>query len=272
MDREAILDDRQFAMLLAFLNYSWDGYRKVRKGVKKRVARHMQELGCRNMDHYLARLEADPGLRAECRRQMTVSVSRFFRDLRLWEILEACVLPELTAQPPETVKVWSAGCAGGEEVYSFRILWETFTAKCSTPPRLKMIATDLAPQYLERAKKGIYPAGALRDADAERRSDWFFNVKKDRYIVRPWVKNGIDWRVQDLLTDPPPAEDLDLVFLRNSLLTYYLPDLSEKPLQRVINALRPGGFLVIGAKERLPEAARNHLMPYDRYVFRKTAG
>jgi chemotaxis protein methyltransferase CheR len=224
------------------------------------------------MDEYLARLQAHPGHRAECRRQMTVSISRFFRDLRLWEILEARVLPELAAQQPETVKVWSAGCAGGEEVYSFRILWETFAAKYSTAPRLKMIATDLAPQYLERAKKGIYPNGALRDADTAKLNDWFFHVKKDRCIVRPWLKNTIDWRVQDLLSDPPPAEDLDLVFLRNSLLTYYLPDLSAKPLQRVINALKPGGFLVIGAKEQIPEPARNHLTPYDRYVFRKNAG
>ena len=149
------MDDSRFAKLLAFLNYSWSGYRKVRKEVKKSVSRHMQELGCRTMDQYLALIETDPGILAECKRRMTVSISRFFRDLRLWEILELRVLPELAAHRPETVRVWSAGCAGGEEVSSFRILWERLTAGNNTPPQLIMFATDMVPGCLERARKGI---------------------------------------------------------------------------------------------------------------------
>jgi chemotaxis protein methyltransferase CheR len=265
------LDDHQFARLLAFLNYSWDGYLRVRKGVKKRVGRHMQELGCRHIDQYLARLETDPGIRAECERRMTVSISRFFRDRRLWEILENHVLPEVSAQGRGSVRVWFAGCAGGEEVYSLRILWEEFAAGCKIPPALFVIATDVAPQYLERAREGIYPRGALREVDAERLARWFVHVNKQHDRVKPSVKEGIDWRVHDFLADDPPAKDLDIVFLRNNLLTYYANQLAEPPLERVIDALRPAGFLVIGAKEEMPAAGLRRLRRYDRYVFRKKA-
>lgn len=266
------MDDHQFGRLLDFLNYSWHGYRKVRKGVKKRVARHMQEMGCRNIDEYLAALETDPGIRAECRRRMTVSISRFFRDLRLWEILEKRVLPEFASQGLQSVKVWFAGCAGGEEVYSFRILWNEFTAGYKARPGVLVIATDVAPEYLERAKTGIYPKGALREMSADRLADWFSHVKKQQYMVKPSLKEGIDWRVHDLLADDPPAQELDIVFLRNNMLTYYAEELAGKPLERVIDALRPGGFLVIGAKEEMPEAGMKRLVRFDRYVFRKIGG
>lgn len=263
------MDDRQFSRLLNFLNYSWKGYRKVRKGVKKRVSRHMAELGCRDMDAYLERLAEDPGIRAECKRRMTVSISRFFRDLRLWEILGNRLLPELTGQGRGSVRVWFAGCAGGEEVYSFRMLWAEFTAGCPDPPDLYLIATDVVPDYLERAKQGVYPKGALRDTDARRREKGFLQVKKEQYRVAPSLKEKIDWRVQDLLTDNPPAQELDIVFLRNNLLTYYHEALVEEPLERIIDTLRPGGFLVIGAKEEMPQTGLNRLIRYDRYVFRR---
>ena len=266
------MDDHQFARLLEFLNYSWDGYRKVRKGVKKRVARHMQELGCRNIDRYLANLETDPGVRAECKRRMTVSISRFFRDRRLWEILEKRVLPGLAVQGRDSVRVWFAGCAGGEEVYSFRILWEAFAAGFKAPPELLVIATDVTPDYLERAEKGIYPMAALKEVDAATLAHWFEHVKKEQYMVKPFLKQGIDWRVHDLLADDPPAEELDIIFLRNNLLTYYAAELARKPLERVIDALRTSGFLVIGAKEEMPAAGQRRLMRYDRYVFQKNAG
>jgi len=72
------MDDGQFRILLEYLQYSWTGYRKVRKGVKKRMQRHMQQLGCRNVMDYLKILDLEPGTRHECELLMTVSISRFF--------------------------------------------------------------------------------------------------------------------------------------------------------------------------------------------------
>lgn len=263
-----MLNDHQFARLLEFMNYSWSGYRKVRKGVKKRLARHMQELGCRNIDDYLERLKADLAEQKECERRMTVSISRFFRDRRLWQIIGKRVLPEIINQGHDPVKVWVAGCACGEEVYSLRILWEEWIAGCEAPPALAVIATDLNPQYLERAKRGIYSRGSLREVDEERRVKWFDHVKKEHYAVKPLLKQSVEWRQHDLLSADPPGTHFDLVFLRNNLLTYYPEEMIRAPLDRIISALSPWGFLLIGAKEKMPHCTRTRLSPYERCIYR----
>ena len=86
------MDDAQFRKLLEFLRYSRAGYRRVRKGVKKRIHRHMQQLGCRDITAYLNLLENQTDYRYECELLMTVSISRFFRDRRLWQMLESQII------------------------------------------------------------------------------------------------------------------------------------------------------------------------------------
>ena len=263
------MDDHQFARLLDVVNGSWKGYRKVRKGVKKRVARHMQEIGCRRMDDYLEKISGNKAVRAECERLMTVSISRFFRDRQMWEALESRVLPEILKSGGGAVRVWFAGCAGGEEVYSFRILWGMFSAGRDAMPALRMTATDLNPENLSRAQAGIYPRGAMREVDEKLRDAWFEMLKGGRFAVAPVLKDGIDWRVGDLRRDDPPGTGFDLVFLRNNLLTYYSEPEMRAGFDRVVDALSPGGFLVIGAKEVMPGFGLMRLARYDRCVYRK---
>lgn len=229
----------------------------------------MQALGCRSMDDYLARIASDPAARAECERLMTVSISRFFRDLRLWEIIAARVLPEILQKRGERVRVWFAGCAGGEEVYSFKIVWERLAAAQGPLPALVLIATDLNPENLERARQGIYPRGALREVDGNTRELWFEPIRKDRFAVKPHLKEGIVWQKKDLLSDEPPGSAFDIVFLRNNLLTYYTEAVMREAFHCVVDAMAPDGFLVIGAKEEMPEERVSRLAHFDRYVYRK---
>ena len=93
--KETHMDDVQFRKLLHHLGLSWTGYRKVRKGVKKRISRHMRLLNCSDLAGYLHELGSSKGARYECERLMTVSISRFFRDKKLWVLLLDKVLPEL---------------------------------------------------------------------------------------------------------------------------------------------------------------------------------
>ncbi len=117
------MNDQHFHQLLQHLGLSWRGYRKVRKGVKKRICRHMYQLGCRDVSTYLLKLDKNEDARLQCEQNMAVSISRFFRDRKLWETLEKEILPELIEKHREKIAVWSAGCACGEEVYSLKILW-----------------------------------------------------------------------------------------------------------------------------------------------------
>jgi len=262
------MDDSAFARLLDFFGGSWKGYRKVRKGVKKRIDRHMRELGCPTLTAYLDRLASYPDARAAARRRMTVPISRFFRDRRLWDILSDRVIPELLDSGENPVRVWFAGCSRGEEPYSFRMLWEEVRDRHSRMPRLEILATDMEPERLELAKAGSYLPSSLGEVDAGRRERFFIQTG-NRFTVRPKFREGIAWAVHDLLEDPPPGNEVHILFLRNSILTYELPERRDAAFFRAIAALRPGGFLVIGAKEEMPPGAEAVFSGYDRYVYRK---
>jgi chemotaxis protein methyltransferase CheR len=246
------MDDDQFRKLLAYLDYSWEGYRKVRKGVKKRVSRHMQQLNCRDVTAYLRILDRQPTKRQECELLMTVSISRFFRDRRLWEMLESRWLPEIIASNPLKVRVWSAGCGCGQEPYSFKIVWEHLKKHFGSLPSLEITATDRHPGYLEYALNGVYNFSSLKKVAVEDRNAFFESRKgAKQFAVRQELKSDINWEIHHLLNDPPDS-DFNIIFLRNNVLTYCLQEIQKKALSGIINCLLPGGLFIIGCHERLP--------------------
>ena len=266
------MDDQQFRQLLQYFKLSWQGYRKVRKGVKRRIYRHMNFLGCKNITAYLLELEKSEEVRNQCERLMTVSISRFFLDQKLWEILQKEILPHLVKRHRRKIKVWSAGCACGEEVYSLKIIWEILTASVKGMPELEITGTDMNPIYLERARTGIYPSSSLKELPEGLRSEYFHaQPAKKSYFVKPSLKKGIIWKLNHLLADPP-GSSFELVFLRNNVLTYYQDELKEYALKQVINCLALDGLLIIGSHEKLA-FERLDLVPLSSlpYVFKKKA-
>lgn len=265
------MDDQQFRELLHRFGLSWNGYRKVRKGVKKRIRRHMQQLRCQNVKEYFGVLESDEELRRQWERLMTVSISRFFRDRGLWQSLEDQILPYIINKNKERVNVWAAGCACGEEVYTFKILWDRLEGRLESMPDLEIWATDLNPVYLAKARDGIYSRSSLREVPEELRSAYFKPQKGGgNYVVTPSVKKGIWWKVSNLLDDPPEA-DFHLIFLRNNLLTYYNDEVKEPAFRKVIDRLIPGSFLIIGSHEKIPFGTSD-LRSFSGYgyIFEKT--
>jgi chemotaxis protein methyltransferase CheR len=247
------MDNKDFNRLLDRFALSPEGYRKVRKGVEKRIVRHMAALGCATAASYLKRLDDDREAQNDARRLMDVSISRFFRDGPLWQVLERDILPSLIAEHPDGLRVWSAGCALGQEVYSFAILWAMLAGKMAAIPPLELWATDVNLAYLERAMEGIYPAGDLARVPEKMRDRFFRSAGKSQRRVADEIRKGIRWRVHDLTANAPPARDFQIVFLRNNLLTYYQDEIVKTALPAIVDGIVPGGILVIGRKERLPD-------------------
>lgn len=268
------MNDAQFRQLLNRFEFSWSGYRKVRKGVKKRIGRYMKASGCRTMTAFLAELEQNDETRHGCELLMTVSISRFFRDRRFWETLEKTLLPDIIQRqrPYEKISVWSAGCACGDEVYSFMIVWDRLSKTYSHLPGLEMTATDLNPAYLQRARAGLYSAGSLKEITPEIRSEYFRQKPGQKlFEVKDSLKKDISWRIHHLLSDPP-GRDFDIVFLRNSVLTYFEEKLKKRAFEKVLSRLAPGGILIIGSHESIPFETPDlaGVEPYP-YVFRRAA-
>lgn len=251
------MDDDAFAEILRYFNLSWSGYRKVRKGVKKRLARHMHSLKVKNLDGYLRLLENDPEIKKECENLMTVSISRFFRDRVLWEGLEREILPMLLfgLEDRETFKAWSCGCARGEEPYSFKIVWEKSTGPLSqNPPKLELRATDANPDYLRMAIDGIYEPRSLKEVPDADRKNWFDKIpRENKFRVKPCLRDGVVFERHDFFRDNPPSRNFRLVFARNNLLTYYQPPERDAALARIIDSLISGGVFIVGSHEKIPE-------------------
>ena len=264
------MDDIQFQKLLEYLGYSWPGYRKVKKGVKKRIRRHMQRLGCGDIAAYLSILEQQADSRQVCELLMTVSISRFFRDRPLWDVLEYQRLPDMIAKNPRAMKVWSAGCACGEEVYSFKIIWERLRKRLESLPPLEVLATDRHPQNIQRAQTGIYNRSSFREVAVEVVAAFFERRKGSKqFVIKDELKSNISWEIRNLLVEP--AESVfNLIFLRNNILTYCRQKDQIQILGDIIEQLEPGGLLIIGCHETLPLGAEA-LVPTPElpYVYEK---
>ncbi len=257
------MDDQSFRQLLDDFGLSWAGYRRVRKGVKKRIQRHMEEVGCRTLAAYLRVIKGDQGARLECERLLTVSISRFFRDRELFRLLEREVLPTLAERQRGRLKVWVAGCARGEEVYSIKIVWRALRESRRPLPIFELLATDLHPGYIARAQTGIYSKSSLKELPEDIRERYFTPLgDQSGFAVDPSLKSDVEWRIHHLLADPPD-QGFHLITLRNNLLTYYDETLKVPAFRKIVKTLVPGGFLIIGSHERIPPHVPN-LVAYEK--------
>ena len=113
------------------------------------------------------------------------------------------------------------------------------------------------PDYIKKAKAGIYAKSSMKEVSQEVREQYFDILKSGhRFDIKAAFKRGIEWKVQDIFSNPPgPA--FDIIFLRNNLLTYYKSHLKIEGLKRVLKALAPAGWLIVGSHEKLPSAVSN---------------
>ncbi len=264
------MNDQQFRQLLNRYEFSWAGYRKVRKGVKKRIHRYMKSIECNTMADFLTELDRNDEVRDHCERLMTVSISRFFRDRALWQGLKERILPEFMDVGRKKVRFWSAGCACGEEVYSFKIIWDCMSNTYLHVPDLEVLATDINSVYLDRARFALYPPSSLKEVTREIQSGYFKQKGgKKLFEMKASLKKGITWNNHHLLSDPP-GSDFDIIFLRNNVLTYYEEELKKRAFSKVLESLAPCGILVLGSHETVPFETEDltGVAPYP-YVFRK---
>jgi chemotaxis methyl-accepting protein methylase len=263
------MNDDQFRQLLDDLGFSWQGYRKVRKGVMKRLVRHMRLLHISDAGDYLKRIRAVPEMRREAERLMTVPISRFFRDRPLWSAIKEKLLPDILSTDPACVRVWSAGCALGQEVYSFKMIWLLWEDGSGPLPPLILTATDMNQEYLDMAASGVYGSHISKDIP-EACLKRFFRYDGQHYFVADTLKRDISWQRHDLAGSIPMAGPFHLIFLRNNLLTYYKEGLREGPLGRIAETLTAGGYLIIGAREVMPLAGQK-LKRFEDYpgIFRE---
>ena len=237
------------------LRMRWSGFRKVRTQVRNRVHKRLQSLQLAGPDDYRDYLQQHPEewrmLDTLCR----ITISRFYRDKGIYGLLADRIIPGLVEQirreGNRRLHIWSAGCGSGEEPYSLAILWAMQLQQRCPDITLRILATDIDPQLLNRARTACYPFSSLKELPATWRES-AFTESTGRYCLQSAFKRPVLFIEHDV-RDPVPATALQLILCRNLVYTYYDEGLQRETTQRLVDALQPGGLLVVGSHETLPD-------------------
>ncbi len=257
---------------LPHLSLEWAGYRRVRRLVCKRIDRRCKALGVGDIEAYRLRLETTPAEWDELRTLCAIPISRFYRDLAVFDSLEAVVLPALAASAvargQRSLECWSAGCASGEEPYTLSIVWHLALARYAAALELHVLATDIDTDLLERAATACYGASGLKELPKSWRAA-AFERRGAQYCLRQQFRTPVSFVRQDLCATMP-ERTFALILCRNLTFTYFDRALQENIARQFAARLDPGGVLVIGIHEKLPPQV-TQLVPWPglRATFRK---
>jgi two-component system CheB/CheR fusion protein len=228
---------------------NFESYRHVT--LLRRIARRMQVLGAEDLRDYLQVLSQQPDEAGALLQDLLVSAAQFFRDIDVFEALGAH-LPGLFARKgtQDAVRVWIAACATGEEAYSMAMLMQEHASTLPSPPRLGLVAHDLNSHALAVARAGSY-AGLLEVDVSPERLARFFTREATGHRVRREIRDLVVFMAHDLVDDPRlPSQDL--VMCRN-LLLYLGTPARTRVLHHIARVLRPGGLLVLGPRDPMPD-------------------
>jgi len=257
------------------LHLRWPGFRKVRRQVYKRINRRLQELGLPSVAAYRVYLEEHPGEWPALDTLCQIGISRFYRDRSVFQHLEHEILPHLAqlqvARRESEIYCWSAGCAGGEEPYTLAIIWRHRLAMQFPTLRLRIVATDINPQAIRRAERGCYRASSVKDLPAEWRTQAFITIA-DELCLKDEYRAPVTFVVQDI-RERLHEGLFHLILCRNLVFTYFDEEYQRKTMQRLTSRLVPGGALVIGKLESLPDGPWG-IQPWSTGlgVYRKSLG
>ena len=235
----------------------------------RRLFRRMALLRMLELDGYIAHLEQTPLEVVNLHNDLLIHVTRFFREPEAFEMIAREVLPsfDLTSNTP--IRMWVAGCATGEEVYSLAIVVRETLGDTVEEGRVQIFGTDVSETAVGFARQGLYPASIADDVSGERLRR-FFTKTDGSYQVTKAVRDMCVFARQDLTRDPPFSR-LDLVCCRNVLI-YMDSPLQRKLLSMFHYALKPSGVLVLGHAESIGyHSDLFALMSKKHKVYRKKA-
>ena len=224
--------------------------------LRRRIAVRMRARGVSDYDAYRRLLDSDPAEWEPLIDALTINVTKLFRDRAVYDAIASEVVPAVWAMPAPTKRIWSAGCASGEEAYSLAVLFHrhaTAVQQVDGLSRLRIVGSDIDRGSLERARLATYPESAFGETPAPLRQRYFSPGAPA--TVAPEARAFVTFERRDLLNDPAPPGPLQLITCRNVVI--YFDAASQQALfHRFFDALQPGGFLVLGQVETLLGEAR----------------
>jgi two-component system CheB/CheR fusion protein len=235
----------------------------------RRIQRRMQVTQAASLKDYADKLRKDPHEVRLLFQEFLIGVTGFFRDPEAYAALQAEVVPNLFAGKgaDDAVRLWVAGCSTGEEAYSLAILLREHIGSHNGVPKVQIFATDIDEEAVAFARAGKYRLAQLGGVSAERRKKWFMH-ESDHWCPIKEIREMCVFSLHGAIKDPPFSK-LDLVSCRN-LLIYLQPPAQERLISAFQYALKPGGYLFLGASESLARQSKAFLVVNKKHrVFRR---
>lgn len=200
------------------------------------------------LEDYLVYLRESDKEKEILLRELLIGVTRFFRDSEAFDALRTKVLPALAGR--KSLRIWSAGCSTGEEVYSLAMLINEYLELSGQGCEVKIFATDIDRLSIESAGKGYYPDSVVADVEPALLAKYFLR-REGGYQVSEAIRKMIVFATHNLLKDSPFSR-IDLIVCRN-LFIYLKPEVQHKLLSTFYYSLSPDGYLFLGASETIGE-------------------
>lgn len=246
--RDNARTEQDFPVLLEkiYAERGWDfrGYKKMT--LLRRISKRLQASKSSSLSEYVRLLESDPAEYSRLFSSLTIKVSEFFREPEVFSALKETLGSGFCGTP---VRAWCCGCAYGEEPYSVAML----LSECLGMDALgkaKVFATDIDPEALEQARRATYRVDSMLNVPDEMRERYFI-PRDGQYKVKYAVRNLVKFGTLDIVQSTP-LSGMHLVSCRN-LFIYFSKPLQEKVFQKLDYALRPGGLMLLGRAEVLPQ-------------------
>ena len=262
----------EYEGLLTFLRrnrgFDFTGYK--RSSLIRRVQKRMRDVKVKSLAEYIDYLEVHPNEFVDLFNTILINVTSFFRDKEPWDYLASEIVPAILADKhaDEPIRIWSAGCASGEEPYSIAMMFAEAIGVDEVIRRLKIYATDVDEEALSLARRATYAEASLQSLPEDFRQK-YFNQNGSQYSFRADLRRTVIFGRHDIVQDAPIPR-LDLLCCRNALM-YFNSETQSKILSRLYFALNPKGFLFLGKAEML--LTRSHLfraVDLKHRIFAKT--
>ncbi|MCW3015794.1 MAG: methyltransferase, CheR-type [Solirubrobacterales bacterium] len=256
-----------------------DGVRRIcgidlgqykRQQMERRVRTFAERQGAADLAAYLQRISTDAEELEAFLDRVTINVSQLWRNPDQWTRLERTVLPELMGEG-RALKAWSAGCSYGAEAYTLAALCRHVAGPAGAGgARIEITGTDVDRRIVERARHGVFTADDARDAPSALLQRFFEPSPDGAWCARSAIRPLVRFEVADLLRIPPRHEAYDLVLCRNTVI-YFTDEVRDALHAKLVQSLRPGGYLVIGSTERVTNTTGLGLVPAYPFTYRKAA-
>lgn len=244
--------------------------------VHSRLSRRLRERGLTSFAEYIALVRSDKKERAAMVVALTTNHTYFFRENHHFDHVRDHLLPELKerAKAGKKIRIWSAGCSSGEEVYSLAMTLagdSKASADWLKQSDVRMLATDIAPHVVDAVTAARYASNAVEPIPAEYRRMWLSDDGYGYHKVSPELTRLVTARVLNLFGPWPMRQRYDAIFCRNVMI--YFADEAKAELEaRFVDLLNPGGMLYIGHSERLIGPAAAHMQPVGQTIYQKSGG